>query len=398
MQPTPFAYVTSGGVANTTLRQSEDDAALPEVFAEPMPLTNTVAAYRKGDREYRSNVKKKLWYFVGGTFGKPTRHNANVKSRTMLTLDVEQAENDAEPPPPLKVVVARLRKLGYGGWIYTTISHTHDCPRYRVVLVLAKAITGANMAAILEASTRAAARMLEIEQWTQPESWVLSQAMYGPAKLKGSTTFAMQTVEGKPWPTKAAAEKGLADIPERVVARDPVIDALHAAGLYLGEDAAHKGKHYITCPFHDQHKNENPTQTVYYEANHCGYDKANVKCFDTAPDEDGKKHLTYGSLVAALRKDGHLANETAETKAALEDYAEFNRASDMQRMLNGPEIRQEWAIEQTAPIGQVAILGGPGGQGKLLRVNLVEWRASIWMRTVTRQVDDAGTFDCRGPV
>ena len=96
---------------------------------------------------------------------------------------------------------------------------------------------------VLQASTLAAAEMLEIREWCTSESWVLSQPMYAPAKLKDSVFWEAYT-DGKPWKrSKTSVEKtGAKDLPlERM---DPVLIALQRAGAYLGA-AKKDGMHYI---------------------------------------------------------------------------------------------------------------------------------------------------------
>ena len=375
LAPTPYAYVTSGGVSNTRVLLTEKDATLADLhtkFAKPLELDVSSTTYHKGTKRDRSNVKKELHYFVGGTVEPAKRDDANVQSRTLLTLDVEQGDADPTPPPPPETVVQALAAMDGAGWVYTSISHTPESPRYRVVLPLGKPITGttAEMQASLQASTIAAARKLGIEAWTKPESWVLSQPMYLPAKLRGGTYYESCRSTGKSWGAvkgKAVAPAAQpADIPDE--RPDPILNALRSAGLYLGEKRGHAGMHFIRCPYHAQHEAENDTQTVYYEAHFDGNPRAAVKCFDTAPDVDGVPHLSYQTLVRHLRADGLLPKdgETTETQAVLEDYEAFNRANDMAALLRGPVVQQEWAIEQFAPIGRVTVLGGPGGQGKSL--------------------------------
>ena len=368
MAPSPYSYVTSGGVSNTRVRVASEGATLDtlhDLFATPVQIDVASITYHNGSKKDRSNVKKALSYFVGGTFDPPQRHDDNVQARTLLTLDVEQGEHNDSPPPSPDVVAARLAALDGSGWVYTSLSHTPKSPRYRVVLPLGKPIQGGtveSMGAILKASTIAAAQKLGVEEWTQPESWVLSQPMYLPAKLKGGT-FYQNHRAGKAWSSVDAAPRtGPADFPDHT---DPTLNALKAAGLYLGEAHNHKGKHFITCPFHAQHDAENETQTVYYEAHHDGNPRPAVKCFDTAPDDGGVPHLTYATLVHALRGSGAAKGELDDRKV-LDDYETFRVKADLSRLLDGATIPQEWAVAQFAPVGRVTVLAGPGGQGKSL--------------------------------
>lgn len=386
MPTTPYSHAV--GVHNTRVQVAEDATLedLVDLHSTPIQLDVASIEYHNADKRARGNVKKALPYFVGGVLdGK--RHDTHVKSRTLLTLDIEQGPDDDFPPPAPSVVTARLATLGGAGWVYTSLSHTPNSPRYRVVLPLAKPIEGEAveaMQAALEASTRNAAKKLGIEAWCQPESWVLSQPMYLPAKLKGGKFFS-EHVTGKPWRTvlsggiatdaggagsEGRVRSGVADIPDEKP--DLVLHALKKAGLYLNEDPNHKGKHYITCPFVDQHEAENDTQTVYYEAHHDGNPRAAVKCFDTAPDEDGKPHLTYRTLVHWLVDNGHMDRREQADTGVLDDFDVFVERAGLGRLLDTTPVAREWAVEQFAPVGKVTVLAGPGGVAKsVLMLNLL---------------------------
>lgn len=386
-KPTPYSYVTTGGVSNTRVKTSNAAATLADLHATPVTqLTTTSREYHTADKKTKTSIKKTLPYFVGGVIdGK--RDDANVRSRTLLTLDVEQGPHD-EPPPSPESVVEKLRNLGGAGWVYTSLSHTAEAPRYRVVLPIGSPL-GAESTAALQASTQAAAKKLGIAEWTQPESWRLSQAMYLPAKLRGGEYYSA-LVEGKSWkavtapaPAKAI-DKKIADIPDAKV--DPVLHAIKAAGLYLRENPRHPGMHFITCPFIDQHEAENDTQTVYYEAHFDGNPRAAVKCFDTAPDHDGQHHLTYASLVASLRERGHLASDAALDQTPLDEYSVFDTKSHLGTVLSTEPVKREWVVEQFAPCGKVTVLAGPGGVSKSMLMLQLLLYASLGVRWAEFQV------------
>jgi RecA-family ATPase len=377
--PNPFSYALRGGVSNTRPTQSDADSTLQTLYAlasPPRPLDTLVSAYHGSDKRTRNALKVTLPYFVGGTLnGK--RHDDSVTSRTLLTLDIEQGSCAATPPPPEGVTEA-LEVMGAAGWVYTSISHTPEAPRYRVVLPLGQPLTGTlvQMQGALEASTRRAATKLALTPWCQPESWVLSQPMFLPAKLVGAH-FYQVLVDGKAWagsnvpiepPTAAHTPLKSrlptdppADIPD--APGDPTLAALKRSGLYLS--TKRPGMHFFKCPHVHLHDSENDTQTVYFEPHFDGNPRPSVRCFDTAPDADaGGPHLTHSGLVRELRKLGAMPRDDAP--GVLDDYAAFDRDSDTGLMLDAPAVPQEWAIEQFAPIGRVTVLGGPGGQGKSL--------------------------------
>lgn len=392
-KPTPYSYVTSGGVENARVKVAEE-ATLEDLVAEhatPVQLDVSSIEYHNADKKTRTAIKKQLPYFVGGVI-KGRRHDSNVQHRTLLTLDVEQGTADVPPPKP-EDVVARLEELGGAGWVYTSLSHTPTAPRYRVVLPLGRPIEGDAAPLSLQASTRSAAKKLGIEEWTQPESWVLSQAMYLPAKLKGGKYYS-KLVDGKPWSSKRAPDRvsdnrdatAPADIPDEKP--DLVLHAIKQAGLYLNENPRHKGMHFITCPFVDQHGAENETQTVYYEAHYDGNPRPAVKCFDSEPDRDGQPHLTYAKLVRWLRDGEWLTQDEQERVGVLDDYDTFDAKANLDNVLDREPVAREWAIDRFAPTGKVTVLAGPGGVSKSMLMLHVLIHASTGRDWGGFRVDD----------
>lgn len=372
MPSTPYSVVWEGGVRNKRAILSPADVTLHDLYLKnkrPKPLETTADEYHAADKAFRTKIKLELPYFVGGVLDGP-RSDQHVAERTLLTLDIEQdPKRHAAPPPSPEHVVKRLRELGSEGWVYTSLSHTTDQPRYRVVLPLGQPIEQApDATSTLESTTLGAARKLGVEEWCDPKSWTLSQPMFLPAKLQGGT-FKQWYVEGtkswKPVRTKKVRVSGTpADIPDE--RPDPILSALKHAGLYLHEDPDHNGRHYFTCPWSDEHTTSNETQTMYMEAHHAGYAHWSCKCMGTGPDKDGKPHMTNASLTRWLKKEGHLTAEEQAKEGVLDDYETFERSSRLSTLLKTPPPPQDWAIEHFAPIGSVTLLAAPGGQGKSL--------------------------------
>lgn len=105
-RPTPYSYVTTGGVENARVKVAEDAtlADLVSEHADPVQLDVASIEYHNADKKTRTSIKKKLPYFVGGVI-KGRRHDSHVQQRTLITLDVERhGEQEAEPPQPEYVV------------------------------------------------------------------------------------------------------------------------------------------------------------------------------------------------------------------------------------------------------------------------------------------------------
>jgi hypothetical protein len=66
MTANPYSYVTNGGVHNTRVRVTEDDASLEQLveeFKKPLQLDVTSIAYHNATKKERGNYKKvpTLW-------------------------------------------------------------------------------------------------------------------------------------------------------------------------------------------------------------------------------------------------------------------------------------------------------------------------------------------------
>lgn len=353
--------VAQGGVKNTRPKTAEyaSLAAFVREWEEPTPIQDNSPESKKG-----------LPYFVGGVVsGK--RHDSNVIERTLLTLDIEAPPDAKKQPPRPQVVSAALKGQGVEFWLYTTASHETAKPRYRIVLPLAKPLPAD--ADTLRTATLEAAALAGVADWCASESWVLSQPMYLPATVDGTPPKTWRNTGTRFAPSGKATSKPTKDAPTDIpdAPIDPVLRALQRAGLYLREDAAHKGKHYITCPWDSEHGKPTAgdgtsTQTVYYEAHHDGNPRPAAHCLDTAPDEGGKPHLTYRTLVNWLRENGHLAatEENADTEAELEDPDAFLARVGAGTLQDTDMPEREWAWEQVAPVGTVTVLVGAGGSSK----------------------------------
>lgn len=369
MPATPYSVVLTGGVTNKRTTASAEDATLHHLYLQykkPVTLDLTVEEYQALHKKERSRLKMGLPYFVGAVFDPPTRSDDNVRDRTLLTMDVERKTKSDPLPPAPDEVASRLKAVGSEGWVYTSVSHTPDDPRYRVVLPLGKFIQGGSTATeTLKATTQHAARKLGIEAWVDSISWNLSQPMYAPAKLADGE-FKQWYVKGKAWAPQQATRQRVevADIPgERP---DFVLQAIKQAGLYLRENPQHKGMHFITCPFSELHTTTSETKTAYYEAHFDGNPRPAVKCMGTGPDTDGTPHLTFSKLVRWLTEHGFLDRQEQDKVGVLDDFDKFEHATRLSTILQTPPPLQEWAIEHFAPIGSVTMLAAPGGQGKSL--------------------------------
>ena len=131
MRDLPIAYGNSCFAvhwSNKTI--SLDDLA--DRLAVPIRTTETVSEYAKMKKAERDRAKDKGG-FVGGHLKGGRRKRENVVSRSMLTLDLDQAKPEFLPN--------FLTSCHYAALVYSTHSHTPEAPRLRVIIPLTRDVS-----------------------------------------------------------------------------------------------------------------------------------------------------------------------------------------------------------------------------------------------------------------
>lgn len=129
------------------------------------------------DRELRT-LKGAAGYFVGGYF-KTALHNSaayarknfNLAARTLITLDADAA------PPNFPVHIQNSGLHPYKGLYYTTVSHTDQSPRVRIVIPMSRELTPDEYQPV----ARLVAKILSPDlAWFDTVSFVEAQLMFYP--------------------------------------------------------------------------------------------------------------------------------------------------------------------------------------------------------------------------
>src|SRR3990167_6712661 len=353
-----------------TLRQLAD--------CEPVVLP-TRADFAALPDEKQKRLKHGLPYFVGALLPDGVRTDSAVIERRMVTLDIEAPKPKAnetateqatrrakgQPPKP-QDVDETLSMLGYEHWVYSSLNHTRQAPRYRVVLPLSKPLQDADLREI----TLAVAEAVGIHaHFVDGASWKLSQPMFLPAKYKDGEFWSSGPQPGAPWVASTAQRKTA----KRQHA-DPIVDGLMQAGLYLHEDKQQPGKHYFRCPFADDHGTVNDSQTVYWEegsrTDALGSGRQAVKCLDKEADhDDGPDHLTLAVLKAWLRER---LGEHFVGYERLADFPDKRPGSRVQLPRFAVQSVDQfldhdplpWLIKGVLARGEICMIQGQSGAGK----------------------------------
>ncbi|WP_177136837.1 AAA family ATPase [Hydrogenophaga aromaticivorans] len=352
-----------------TLRQLAD--------CEPVVLP-TRADFAALQDEKQKRLKHGLPYFVGALLPAGVRTDSAVIERRMVTLDIEAPKPKAnetateratrrakgQPPKP-QDVDDMLSMLGYEHWVYSSLNHTRQAPRYRVVLPLSKPLQDVDLREI----TLAVAEAVGIPaHFVDGASWKLSQPMFLPAKYKDGEYWSSGAQPGAPWVASTAQRKTAKR--QHV---DPIVDGLMQAGLYLHEDKQQPGKHFFRCPFADDHGTVNESQTVYWEegsrTDALDSGRQAVKCLDNEADHDGKPHLTLAVLKAWLRERlgdrfvgyERLTDFPDKRPGRRVDVPRFAVQSVHQFLDHDP---LPWLIKGVLARGEICMIQGQSGAGK----------------------------------
>lgn len=349
-----------------TLRQLAD--------CKPVVLPTRADFAALTDEEQKKR-KHGLPYFVGALLPEGVRTDSAVIERSMVTLDIEAPKPKAKEtpteratrhakgqPPKPQDVDETLSMLGYEHWVYSSLNHTRQAPRYRVVVPLSKPLQDADLREI----TLAVAEAVGIPaHFVDGASWKLSQPMFLPAKYEDGEFWSSGAQSGAPWKASTVQRKAV-----KRQHTDPIVDGLMQAGLYLREDKQQPGKHYFRCPFADDHGEVNESQTVYWEegsrADVLDSGRQAVKCLDTVA---GDPHLTLAVLKAWLRErlgDSFVGYERLtdfpdKRPGRRVDVPRFAVQSVHQFLDHDP---LPWLIKGVLARGEICMIQGQSGAGK----------------------------------
>ena len=140
---------------------------LCEKLSHTIYTAESVAEYKTFLKEAKQEAKDHGG-FVGGKLSAPQRLKANIEYRSMVTLDVDDAELD--------FLKKFIESFEYTCCLYSTHGHRDDSPRFRLIIPLSRDIDGDEYVAV----SRLLADSLGIEQ-VDPVSFSVNQLMYWPS-------------------------------------------------------------------------------------------------------------------------------------------------------------------------------------------------------------------------
>ncbi|WP_052088082.1 DUF927 domain-containing protein [Paenibacillus wynnii] len=145
--------------------------------------TETMAQYDKLSREEKGAVKNGP-AFVGGLVRAGRRRKENIDVRSLITLDVDV-------PDEHFLMMVDLTIGGYAYVIYSTHSHRHGKPKYRLIILMDREMTPDECSAV----SRRIAFMIGMDCFDKT-TFDVNRLMYLPSCSKDAKPFFMES-EGK---------------------------------------------------------------------------------------------------------------------------------------------------------------------------------------------------------
>ena len=148
---------------------------LLECLGNPQRTSETFAEYTAANKHERDNIKD-IGGFVGGTLEGGKRSAKTVKSRSLLTFDLDFAEEDFYEDYQLTA--------DYASACYSTHSHSKSSPRFRLVIPLSRSVNPDEYEAV--------ARMLATKigmDYMDPSTFQPSRLMYWPSCSRDADFF-----------------------------------------------------------------------------------------------------------------------------------------------------------------------------------------------------------------
>lgn len=155
-----------------------------EKLSHTTVTSETQAEYRKMKRFQQDNVKD-VGGFIAGELKDGRRRKENVLSRSMITLDMDYAD-DAE------VIVSDIEMLyDYACCIYSTHKHTPEKPRLRIIIPLLRHVTADEYQAV----SRMMAKRIGIELFDDT-TYEPNRLMYWPSASADGEYF-FKAIDGE---------------------------------------------------------------------------------------------------------------------------------------------------------------------------------------------------------
>lgn len=154
---------------------------------DPIVVNIKTHTYHSTNKKTRDHFKD-VGGYVGGHLRDGKRKKGHVLTRSFITLDADNTPTSVD-------LIAELGKLPYAWLAHTTLSHTPENPRWRIIIWLTHDVTPDEYEAI---ARRIAQDLNPGLTWFDPTTFQPERLMYWPACLKDNEDYRAEVPHGKP--------------------------------------------------------------------------------------------------------------------------------------------------------------------------------------------------------
>lgn len=160
---------------------------LTAAIYDPIVVNIKTHTYHSTNKRTRDHFKD-VGGYVGGHLKDGKRKKGHVLTRSFITLDADNTPTDVD-------IIAELTKLPFAWLAHTTLSHTPETPRWRIIIWLTRDVTPDEYEAI---SRRIAQDICPGLTWFDPTTFQPERMMYNAAVLKDNQDYRAEVSSGKP--------------------------------------------------------------------------------------------------------------------------------------------------------------------------------------------------------
>lgn len=160
---------------------------LTAAIYDPIVVNIKTHTYHSTNKRTRDHFKD-VGGYVGGHLKDGKRKKGHVLTRSFITLDADNTPTDVD-------IIAELSKLPFAWLAHTSLSHTPENPRWRIIIWLTRDVTPDEYEAI---SRRIAQDICPGLVWFDPTTFQPERLMYWASVLKDNQDYRAEVSHGTP--------------------------------------------------------------------------------------------------------------------------------------------------------------------------------------------------------
>lgn len=160
---------------------------LTAAIYDPIVVNIKTSTYHSTNKKTKDHFKD-VGGYVGGHLKNGKRKKGHVLDRSFITLDIDNL-------PPNTDLITELNKLPFAWLAHTTLSHTPENPRWRIIIWITRDVTPDEYEAT---ARRIAQDICPGLEWFDPTTFQPERMMYNAAVLKDNQDYRAEVSHGTP--------------------------------------------------------------------------------------------------------------------------------------------------------------------------------------------------------